>query len=68
MHNIFTNILITKDRKGNIIFQLLSTHETDKEISVNMKQYISLPTILKGCSALATIYFLTIRKFSQNIH
>ena len=43
MHNIFTNILITKDRKGNIIFQLLSTHENDKEISVNMKQYISLP-------------------------
>ena len=43
MHNISTNILITKDRKGNIIFQLLSTHENDKEISVNMKQYISLP-------------------------
>ena len=37
-------------------------------LSVNMKQYISLPTISKGCSALATIYFLTIRKFSQNIH
>ena len=54
MHNIFTNILITKDRKGNIIFQLLSTHETDKEISVNMKQYISLPF---QKVAMATIHF-----------
>ena len=54
MHHIFTNILITKDRKGNIIFQLLSTHETDKEISVNMKQYISLPF---QKVAIATIHF-----------
>ena len=42
IHINFTNILITKDRKGNIRFQLIRTPETDKEIRVNMKQYISL--------------------------